>query len=57
MAAEAGVWYWNFRNCNKACDAEDYNLLTRMINGGLNGFEDRKRQLNRIRRAMNRDDG
>jgi putative chitinase len=38
------VWYWLEARpgLNTAADAEDIETCTRMINGGLNGFEDRR---------------
>ena len=40
-AAIAG-WYWQSRNINAAADREDFKKVTRLINGGLNGYEDRQ---------------
>lgn len=35
------IWYWDSRNLNKYADEGDNEMITRRINGGLNGFEDR----------------
>ena len=39
-AAVAG-WYWDSRYINTAADAGDFERVTRLINGGLNGYDDR----------------
>jgi putative chitinase len=41
------VWYWATRRrlgltMNQMADADDIEAITRAVNGGLNGFEDRK---------------
>lgn len=39
------TWYWTTqRDLNGAADKRDLNLATKMINGGLNGIDDRKRR-------------
>lgn len=38
------IWYWDTRNINRLADAGDYEAVTRKINGGLNGYEDRKQR-------------
>lgn len=43
LAAEPEVgfrvagWYWRTRGCNALADANDFDRITRRINGGLNG--------------------
>ncbi|MGK7915808.1 MAG: glycoside hydrolase family 19 protein [Prochloraceae cyanobacterium] len=39
-AAVAG-WYWQSRNINAAADAGDFRKVTKLINGGYNGYPDR----------------
>lgn len=41
-AALAGGWYWATHNCNQIAQAEDWETLTKRINGGLIGLDDRK---------------
>lgn len=38
------IWYWATRNLNEYADANNHEMLTRRINGGLNGYEDRLRK-------------
>lgn len=40
-AALTAGWYWNKRQLNKEADAGDYEAMTRKINGGLIGLNDR----------------
>lgn len=35
------IWYWSTRRLNAYADANDIEMITRRINGGLNGFADR----------------
>lgn len=37
----SAVWYWTTRNCAHFADRDDIKGLTRTINGGLNGLDDR----------------
>ena len=39
-AATAG-WFWQTHNCDKYANSQDYNGLTKVINGGLFGAEQR----------------
>ena len=44
--------YWRSRNLNALADADNVELITRRINGGLNGFEDRKKYLERCKKII-----
>ena len=41
--------YWSENNLNVFADYDDVTTITRRINGGLNGFEDRKNKLSMIK--------
>jgi putative chitinase len=41
-AAKSAVWFWTSRNLNPLADADRFTDITRAINGGTNGLEDRK---------------
>lgn len=41
-AALSAGWFWNANGCNAFADASDVVGLTKRINGGLNGIDDRK---------------
>ena len=47
--------YWKSRNLNVLADRDDVEGITRKINGGLNGFEDRKKYLTRCKQVIPRD--
>jgi putative chitinase len=38
-------WYWNSRNLNKYADQDNVRKITKRINGGYNGLEDRIKKL------------
>lgn len=40
-ACRSAGWFWQSRGLNALADAGDFRLITRRINGGLNGFADR----------------
>lgn len=46
-ALESACWYWNERNINKSADARDIVTMTKLINGGTNGLDDRKEKWER----------
>ncbi|MEG2462483.1 MAG: glycoside hydrolase family 19 protein, partial [Acinetobacter sp.] len=41
--------FWADNNLNALADQDDVAMITRRINGGLNGFEDRKNKLSMIK--------
>lgn len=41
--------YWHTRRLNDLADSNDIEAITRKINGGLNGFEDRKEHFAKIK--------
>lgn len=41
-AAKSAAWYWASRNLNALADADRFTDITKAINGGTNGLEDRK---------------
>ena len=40
-ALESACWYWASRTINAACDADDITKMTKLVNGGTLGLEDR----------------
>lgn len=40
-AARSAAWFWYSRKLNNSAEAGDIKTNTRLINGGLNGFDDR----------------
>ena len=41
-AAKSAVWYWTTRDLNALADQDRFTDITKAINGGTNGLEDRK---------------
>jgi putative chitinase len=41
-AVASAAWFWDINKLNTFCDKDDFVGLTRRINGGTNGLEDRK---------------
>lgn len=42
LAARSAGWFWSSNNCGPLADSEQFELLTKRINGGLIGLKDRK---------------
>jgi putative chitinase len=51
-AAQSACWFWETNNLNKFADAGDLKTMTRVINGGYKGMEDRELQYARIARML-----
>jgi len=51
-AAISAGWYWNKRNLNKEADAGDYESMTKKINGGLIGLNDRIHHIDNAKQAF-----
>jgi len=51
-AALSAGWYWNKRNLNSDADAGNIASMTRKINGGNIGIEDRKAKINMVFNAI-----
>lgn len=45
-------WYWNQKNINDLADRDDLRGVTRRINGGFNGLEDRRKYLKRAKLVL-----
>lgn len=43
-AAKSATWYWTTRNLNALADQDRFTDITKAINGGTNGLEDRKKR-------------
>ena len=51
-ALDVAGWFWAKRGLNAIADADDLTTLTKRINGGLNGLDDRRRLLNRSKSLL-----
>jgi len=52
-ALESACWYWNSRNINKAADEGDIVKMTKLVNGGTIGLEDRKHHYAKAMEILN----
>lgn len=52
LAVETAVAYWRKRKLDAWADRDDVKEITRRINGGQNGLEDRKRYLRRAKQLL-----
>lgn len=50
-AAQSAGWFWNSRGCNQLADAMQFVGITKVINGGLTGIDDRLAWLDRVQAA------
>jgi putative chitinase len=44
-ACLSAAWFWNKKGLNALADAKDYETMTKRINGGLIGLDDRKAKI------------
>ena len=47
FASMSAGWFWNKKGLNALADAKDYKEMTKRINGGFNGLEDRIEKINK----------
>lgn len=45
LAVHIACEFWKYRHCNKPCDRDDIKMSTIAVNGGLNGYDARKKYL------------
>jgi len=45
-AALTGGWFWSTHKLNQYADTRDYKTMTKKINGGFIGLEDRIKHIN-----------
>lgn len=53
FALMSAIWFWNINKLNVEADAGNLETMTRKINGGLNGLEDRKKLYDQAIRLLN----
>lgn len=56
-AALSAAWFWTSRGLSELADTGDFERITRRINGGLNGLNDRLKLWKSARLALGVDDG
>jgi putative chitinase len=53
FAALSGGWFWATHNCNAPADALDYTKVTKIINGGTIGLDDRIKHVQHALSVLN----
>lgn len=51
-AVLSACWFWEKHKLNSLCDINDIEAMTRKINGGLNGIDDRKIRYSRYVKGL-----
>ena len=51
-AAESAAWYWMSKGLNEMADRGEFKHITLLINGGLNGYQDRIKLWARAREVL-----
>ena len=52
VAVDVACWYWNKHQLNRLADQDDVKAVTKVINGGYNGLDDRVAYLNRAKAVL-----
>lgn len=52
LCVDVAGWFWAKKNLNTFADADDLTTLTKRVNGGLNGIDDRRRLLLRAKALL-----
>jgi len=52
-AALSAGWFWNTHNLNEFADSKDYTTMTKRINGGTLGLDDRIAHINKALEVLN----
>ncbi len=52
LCVDVAGWFWAKRGLNELADRDELSAITRRINGGLNGLEDRRRLYQRARSLL-----
>lgn len=51
-ALESALYFWGRENINQLCGKDDIVAMTKRINGGVNGLDDRKERYENIKKAL-----
>ena len=51
-AIRSACWFWNSRKLNSHSDKEDLETVTKLINGGTNGLDDRRNRYGRAKQVL-----
>ena len=48
----SAFWYWSSRNLSALADKDDFDTITLRINGGYNGYDDRRKYLLKAKEVL-----
>lgn len=51
-AIRSAMWFWKSKGLNELADRDEFTVITKRINGGINGIEDRRKYLARAKRVL-----
>jgi len=51
-AFRSGAWFWNSRNLNPLADVGDFTKITKIINGGIIGLDERIAYYNKVKLVL-----
>jgi putative chitinase len=51
LATDVAGWFWSKNKLNALADKDEVKAITKKINGGYNGLEDRKNRLERAKKT------
>jgi predicted chitinase len=52
ICVDVAGWFWNNKNLNSLADKDDVKAVTKKINGGYNGLQDRINYLDKAKKAL-----
>jgi len=52
-AVRSACWFWTINNLNRFADKDDIQGMTKVINGGLNGYDDRLKKYELALKVLN----
>lgn len=52
IAVLASIWFWNHRKINQACDDDNIERMTKLVQGGRLGLEERKNYYEKFKEIL-----
>ena len=51
-AIRSSMWFWKSKGLNELADRDEFTAITKRINGGINGIEERRKYLARAKKVL-----
>lgn len=51
-AIRSSMWFWKTKGLNELADRDEFTAITKRINGGINGIEERRKYLARAKKVL-----